>query len=104
MPNPPDADFDAAPPAEAFGTDYQGDGWDLGLEDIAIVAWEALRAYRGTQGNHTMRAWMHANETDKSRMVAKITYRVFEDPDALMESEPEKRLIQAIHRALTPDP
>lgn len=99
--NPPDDDFDAAPPA---GNDYQGEGFDLGLEDIAIVAWEAVRAYRATQGNHTMKGWMHASEPDKARMVARITYRAFSDPDHEHETEPEKRLIQAIHKALTPDP
>lgn len=96
----PDAD-DAAPQVadpdriDAYDDD---DGYLMELEDIAHVAWEAVRAYRATKGNHTAKPWMYALNSERHTMV-RITQQIIAKSGHVC-GDPEHQLIYAIVQTL----
>jgi hypothetical protein len=77
------------------------DGYPVDVEDIAVVAWEAVRALRLTQGSGTGPTWMHTPKPDQRRMV-RIIQAVAAETDGHICDNPEHRLVAAVVRALAP--
>jgi hypothetical protein len=99
-PDPDDAadgDLDAAPQIahDAYDDD---EGYLIELEDIASVAWEAVRAYRAIKGNNTVRPWMHASQAERHTMV-RITQQIIAKSGHVC-GDPEHQLIYAIVQIL----
>jgi hypothetical protein len=72
------------------------------IDDIALVAWEAVRGYRQSQGSHTYPTWMHASQGDREFMLRTVSGLV-EDParHAQICNNREHQLISAIVKVLT---
>lgn len=92
----PDFDLPDNEPPDGYDTEK---GLPTAVEDIAIVAWEALRALRLTQGVGCGPSWMHTPKPDQSRMV-RIVEAVVADPDGPLCDHREHRLVAAVVRAL----
>lgn len=93
MPEKPEEPLDAYDRAEGFPVE---------VEDIAIVAHEACRAYRQTQGGHTTKPWMHAGKAERSLMVQTVQGILGGTEAGLPDDEPEDKLIIAVVKALRP--
>jgi hypothetical protein len=74
------------------------EGFLMELEDIALVAWEAVRAYRQTKGNHQVRPWMHATQAEKHTMV-RIVQQIVAKSGHVCD-DPEHQLIYAVVQTL----
>lgn len=93
----PDEDADVAPQIahDAYDDD---EGYLMELEDIASVAWAAVRAYRATKGNHTVKPWMQASRAERHTMV-RITQQIIAKSGHVC-GDPEHQLIYAIVQTL----
>jgi hypothetical protein len=74
------------------------DGYLMELEDIASVAWEAVRAYRATKGNHTVKPWMHATQAERHTMVRMVQQIIIKTGHVC--GDPEHQLIYAVVQTL----
>ena len=75
------------------------EGYPVDVEDIAIVAWEAVRALKTTQGAPTGPSWMHVRKAHKDDFIV-LVQASLDDPQATIADDPQNRLIHAIARAL----
>jgi hypothetical protein len=94
---PEDSIYIEDEPPDAYDAEA---GYPTAVEDIAIVAWEALRALRLTQGVGCGPSWMHTPKPDQSRMV-KVCQAVIADPEKPIDHT-EHRLVAGIVKALAP--
>jgi hypothetical protein len=97
-PDPIDAGPEDSIPRDGYD---QAEGYPVDVEDIAIVAWEAVRALRLTQGAGAGPTWMHTPKPDQRRMV-RIIQAVIAETDGHICDNPEHRLVAAVVRALAP--
>lgn len=102
---PPDPDpdgLDDGPPdsirPEPDAYDKE-EGYPLAIEDIAIVAWEAVRTLRQTQNGHTGPTWMHASREDRDAII-KAVQEIVDNPGAAEPLELEARLRMAVATTL----
>jgi hypothetical protein len=93
-----DPDFDLPDNEPPDGYD-KAEGYPVDVEDIAIVAWEAVRALRLTQGAASGHSWMHTPKPDQRRMI-KIVQAVQAETDGHICDNPEHRLVAAVVKAL----
>jgi hypothetical protein len=101
-----DGDLDDGPKGSVnLGDAYDREqGYPTDAEDIAIVAWEALRAYRMTQGAPSGTAWMHARPPHKDEFMKRV--RSLSEGGFKFElkhcEDPESKLLVSIVNALRP--
>jgi hypothetical protein len=102
----PDA-YDLVDPEPLPSPERQPDLWDqtegvpTDLEDIAIVAYEALRAYRTTQGSGSGRPWMNQTQEERNDLVELVARYSKPNPNERLIGPPEALLVAYIVKALT---
>jgi hypothetical protein len=73
------------------------------VEDIALVAYEALRAYRISQGKYVgAPCWPRANDAERAAHMERVQ-NLLDDQIEPTDTDPESRLVAAIVGALSPD-
>ena len=77
----------------------QEEGVPADVEDIAIVAYEALRAYRVTQGSGSGRPWLNQTREERDDLVELVT-GLKDKPPTKYDGPPEARLVAFIVKAL----
>jgi hypothetical protein len=98
-------DIDQGPPESI---PPKRDAWDeeegvpVDVEDIAIVAYEALRAYRGAMGGRPGFAWMHQNTSERKAWVGMIQTILDDAATTVTDDDTETRLVVAIVHTLKP--
>lgn len=105
--DPPDLEPDELDPEPLPSPERQPDLWDqtegvpADLEDIAIVAYEALRAYRTTQGSGSGRPWMNQTQEERNDLVELVQRYAKPSPHERLVGPPEALLVAHIVKALT---
>jgi hypothetical protein len=90
------------------GPDHLGDAYDreqgypVDVEDIALVAYETLRAYRISQGQHVgSPCWPRAPRQIRDAHMERVQ-NLLADQIEPTDTDPESRLVAAVVSALKP--
>jgi hypothetical protein len=100
-----DGDLDDGAPdcIPSLGDAYdQEQGYPVDVEDIAIVAYESLRAYRISQGRYVgSPCWPRATKQTRDAHMERVQ-NLLADQIEPTDTDPESRLVAAVVSALAP--